>query len=106
MSDREGRERLWLWFSLSRATWLTLPRSLMHEMPDEWQFKMAELLEQWDDTWNSDEMPEPYVSARKNNKFTNWPDWLLNYRHPNKHEINLLKKHQTGEQNGDPNPTN
>lgn len=60
---RDGFERLWAWFGLSRASWLTLPRCMMHEMPDDWQAKMAALLEQWDETWNSDHMPEPYMSA-------------------------------------------
>lgn len=35
--DCIGENALWLWFGLSRASWLTLPRVLMHEMPDEWR---------------------------------------------------------------------
>lgn len=37
--EQTGKEKLWQWFSLSYAAWLTLPRVLMHEMPDEWQRK-------------------------------------------------------------------
>ena len=89
---RDGYDRLWLWFGLSRASWLTMPRVMMHEMPDEWQNKMAELLEEWDETWDSHEMPSPSVSAKDDrNKFTRWPSWLLNYRHPDKREINKLR---------------
>jgi len=88
----EGRERLWTWFGLSRASWLTLPRSMMHEMPDDWQDAMAELLEQWDETWDSHEMPEPTVLARHEGKFTKWPSWLLNYRHPCKKSITQMWK--------------
>lgn len=89
---REGYDRLWLWFGLSRATWLTMPRVMMHEMPDEWQNKMAELLEEWDNTWDGCEMPEPSVAAKKDGKFTKWPSFLLNYRHPNKEAINKLRR--------------
>lgn len=87
-----GRDRLWNWFGLSYASWLTMPRVVMHEMPDEWQDKMAALLEEWDETWDSSSMPQPFVMARKGNKFTRWPDWLLRYRHPNRAEINKLRK--------------
>ena len=86
-----GYDRLWDWFSLSYASFLTLPRAMMHEMPEEWQWKMAALLEEWDKTWDSNELPEPSVTAKKDGKFTKWPDWLLNYRHPNKAEINKLR---------------
>jgi len=87
-----GRERLWLWFGLTRASWLTLPRSMMHEMPDDWQEKMAVLLEQWDETWDSSDMPAPAVVARAANKFTKWPEWLCNYRHPDRTAIKSLKR--------------
>ena len=88
---REGYSRLWRWFSLSYASWLTLPRVMMHEMPDEWQDKMAALLEEWDRTWDSNSMPTPTVNAKKDGKYTRWPGWLLDYRHPNKQEITKLK---------------
>ena len=86
-----GYDRLWDWFSLSYASFLTLPRSMMHEMPEEWQWKMAALLEEWDNTWDSQALPEPSVTAKKDDKFTKWPDWLLNYRRPNREEINKLR---------------
>lgn len=94
---RKGYDKLWLWFGLSRASWLTLPRTMMHEMPDEWQDKMADLLNEWSDTWDSSDMPQPSVSARDKGKFTKWPAWLLNYRHPNKKEIQKLKTLNRGE---------
>lgn len=52
----------------------------------------AALLEEWDDTWNSGEMPEPSVNARQDNKFVNWPQWLLNYRRPEKEMIKQLRR--------------
>lgn len=91
-----GYEALWLWFGLSRATWLTLPRVMMHAMPDEWQAKMAELLNEWDETWSSHHMPSPQVTAvRGDGKYTRWPAWLLNYRHPNRAEIEKLRNGHT-----------
>lgn len=90
----KGKEELWNWFSLSYASWLTLPRVLMHEMPDEWQGKMAELLNEFSETWDGSEMPVPHVSARHYNRFTKWPEWLLQYRHPNKDEINKIRVKQ------------
>jgi len=90
--NREGYDRLWRWFGLSRATWLTLPRVMMHEMPDDWQNKMAALLEEWDDTWDSSDMPNPHVVARTGNRFSTWPGWLLNYRHPEKAPFQSLRR--------------
>lgn len=90
-SSFKGYQRLWGWFSLSRASWLTLPRVLMHEMPDAWQDKMAALLEEWDETWDSADMPTPHVVARNGNRFTKWLGWLLNYRHPDRKEIERLR---------------
>ena len=89
--ERNGYNNLWDWFGLSYASWLTLPRVMMHEMPDDWQMRMAELLNEWGETWNSDEMPEPVVSAKKNGRFTRWPEWLLNYRYPRKEHINGMR---------------
>jgi hypothetical protein len=78
-----GYDDLWLYFGLSRASWLTMPRAFMHEMPDEWQAKMAALLWEWQKTWKwPDELGTPYVSQRVNGRFTSFPEYVLNYRHP------------------------
>lgn len=95
--EYDRKKDLWLWFGLSLASWLTLPRAMMHEMPEEWQEKMAELLFEWDETWDTHDTPSPMVTARKGNKFTKWPSWVLNYRHPdlkeiNKHRVNTYSK--------------
>jgi hypothetical protein len=92
IARRKGYDRLWRWFGLSYASWLTLPRILMHEMPDDWQNKMAALLEQWDETFNGDGMPAPSVSAKRGGKYTSWPSWLLNYRHPDIGEIKKVRR--------------
>jgi len=92
--ERKGYQRLWGWFCLSYASWLTLPRVLMHEMPDDWQDKMAALLEEWDEAWDTQNMPEAHVAARNGNRFTKWPGWLLNYRHPDVKEIERLRSNK------------
>ncbi len=87
-----GYNRLWGWFRLSYASWLTMPRVLMHEMPDEWQYKMAALLEEYDDTWKwPEDFPSSYVTARSGRKFTSWPEWLLRYRHPDRAMIDSMR---------------
>lgn len=88
----EGHEKLHTWFGLSYASFLVLPRSFMNEMPDEWQSKMADLLSEYDQTFKPvDEIDSVIVSARKDNKFTQIPDWILNYRRPNRERINSVK---------------
>lgn len=89
---RRGYERLWGWFELSYASWLTLPRVLMHEMPDEWQKKMAALLEEWNETWDGSDMPSPFVTAKQDGRFTRWPWFIRNYRHPDREQINALRR--------------
>lgn len=83
-----GHEKLWGWFGLSYASWLTVPRVLMHEMPDEWQGKMADLLHEYEDAFpNQSHLPETYVTAKRDNKFVKFPDWVLNYRRPDRDAI-------------------
>jgi hypothetical protein len=91
--ERTGHEALWLWFGLSYASWLTLPRVLMHEMPDEWQKRMAELLREWDETWDIKKMPqlEMAVTMKHGGRFVKAPEWLTNYRHPDRDELAALR---------------
>lgn len=90
---RDGYNALWLWFGLERASFCVLPRAFMHEMPDEWQWKMAELLNEWDATWNWDEsgIDGNSVHLKRGNKFIAAPDWLVNYRRPDLEKISKMK---------------
>lgn len=81
-----GCDRLWLWFSMSRATFAVLPRVLMHEMPDDWQKRMAVCLEEYNDAFPGNSI-DCIVTKREGNRFVKWPEWLLNYRFPDKDEI-------------------
>lgn len=51
-------ERIHGWFSLSYANYMVLPRVLLQSMPDEWQEKFVDLLEEYDDHWCS--LPEDF----------------------------------------------
>lgn len=92
--DRPGYDALWLWFGLSRANWLTVPRVILHEMPDEWQGKMAELLNELADTfpdWTGKEVDAVELRGRKNGKMVPIPEYLGNYRHPQP-QIQAMRK--------------
>ena len=94
---QSGYDKLWNWFGLSKATFCVLPRSVMHEMPDEQQCKMAKLLDEWDDAW---EFSNTGISLNNiqlrddKGRMMHAPDWLLNYRHPNKEIINSFRVKQ------------
>lgn len=91
-----GHDRLWLWFELSYAGWLTIPRVLLHEMPDEWQDKMAALLEEYERTFSN--FPDGMgtrVQITSRGRPTGLYDWLNNYRHPAKSKIASLRKPTT-----------
>lgn len=85
-----GYEALWNWFGLSRDSWVTMPRAMMHHMPDEWQAKMAELLNEWSVAWANapDEVSVgTRVSAHRGGRFVKMPEILCNYRHPDSETI-------------------
>lgn len=84
---RPGYDALWLWFGLSRSSFLTLPRVLMHEMPDQWQADMARLLKDFDETFPNTPAGATVVKPNRGA----WPDWLLNYRRPQKAEIDSAR---------------
>lgn len=87
--EDDGYQRLWLWFGLSRASFLTLPRVLMHAMTDDWQGRMAALLEDYYKQFPAGAGVDcdAKVIASKNGRFVKWPDWVLNYRHPDRAAI-------------------
>ena len=72
-----------IWFELSYAQFLTVPRLVMESMPIKWQKKMKELLEQMDATF--DWRPEDgcyWVRLRDHKgRFLKAP--LCDYRHGN-----------------------
>ncbi len=91
MPERPGHDALWLWFGLSYASWLTLPRVMMHAMPDDWQMQMAKLCEQWDGHWQNRPQLEAVVVLKQNKKFIKTPEWL-EYRHPDQEALDGMKR--------------
>lgn len=84
MSSSE-RKNLHLWFGLSYAAFLVMPRVAMMQMPEEWQEKMAELLNQYDETINTSAFGVKGCRVQaltSEGKLMKMPDELLNYRHP------------------------
>ena len=82
-------DKLQNWFELSYAQFLTVPRLVLESMPDEWQTKMAELLEEMDDTFDWRPKNGRYWVKLKdsNGRYAHAP--LNDYRHGN---INHLRK--------------
>lgn len=83
-----GAGKLWRWFGLSYASWLTLPRVLMCEMPDEWQGKMAELLEEYEKRFPAADLVSGIEGTRvqcvRGGRLVKTPADLISYRHPNR----------------------
>ena len=89
----EGADKLWCWFGLDRATFCVMPRVLMHAMPDEWQGRMADLLNEYQATFDTSKLPACKVMAiGDKDRFASWPGWLLQYRHPDYSAIEALKE--------------
>lgn len=93
---QNGGERLWGWFSLSYASFLTLPRILMHAMPDDWQKRMAILLEEYNDAFPNQPDLETRVQCVRKNKLSKFPEWMLNYRRPDYSEIDKIRDKDPG----------
>lgn len=92
-----GRERLSLWFGLSYAPFAVLPRVLMQAMPDDWQERIAKLLEEADEAFPNTPLVDYYVTAkREDGKYTKLPNWLLNYRRANWDRINECRERDNG----------
>lgn len=93
--ELSGSEKLWN--AMSYTGWLALPRVLMQQMPDDWQGKMADLLQEYNDTWD---IPKQYwceieVSLKKDGKYIQTYEWIKNYRHPDREMFESWKTYGT-----------
>lgn len=88
----ETNEPIHLWFELSYAQYLTIPRSIMQAMSEEWQHKMANLLSELDETFEWRPKEGRYWVKLKdgNGRYVNDP--LMDYRHPDLSYLESLKK--------------
>ena len=91
IEESKDRDALSLWFGLSYASFLTLPRVLMEAMPARWQGKMAALLREYEQAFPNQPDIGTRVQITKNRKLIKTPKWLINYRHPDREMIESLK---------------
>lgn len=92
--EKQGEQELHEWFGLSYASFLTIPRVLMREMPDEWQGKMAALLREYDETFDTSKSDIGGTTVRAtdvNGKLIHMPMWLRNYRRPDRTHIDKMR---------------
>lgn len=88
----ETDEPIHLWFELSNAEYLTIPRSIMQAMPEDWQHKMANLLAELDKSYSWRPKDGRYWVKLKDKKGRYVLDPLRYYRHPDKEYIESLKR--------------
>jgi hypothetical protein len=75
---------------LYRTSYLVLPRTLLNEMPLEWQEKFMALMEDMENSWKWYEIRNQYmVKLRVNGQFAKDP--LSDYRHPNQAYIDSVR---------------
>ena len=89
--EKNGHNKLHQWFELSYASFLTLPRVLMYEMSDEWQGKIADLLNEYDETFPNQPNIGTRVQITQDGKLIKTPEWIINYRRPDYDKIKELK---------------
>lgn len=85
-----------LFFELSYANYLVIPRSVLEAMPDNWQRRFVECLEELDEAidWRPKEGECYQVTLRDVEESGRNPEWgaarpdpLANYRHPPNIEV-------------------
>ena len=91
MEKAEGHGALSCWFGLSYASFCTLPRVLMEGMPDEWQWKMAQLLTEYNAEWEQPAGIGTRVQVTQGGRIVKTPDWIVNYRHPDRGVIESMR---------------
>lgn len=86
----DGHHKLHSWFGLSYASFLTIPRVFLQEMPDEWKGKMSDLLEEYDEVFCNPPDVGFRVQITVDGKMVKTPDWV-NYRYPRFKVLNGFK---------------
>lgn len=88
-----GAENLHGWFGLSYASYLVLPRSILREMPDEWQGRLYDLLQELGDRFPFLHDGATYdVRLRDDETGKYVTDRLAAYRHPDRPYIEAIRR--------------
>ena len=77
--SQKGQKKLEEYFGGSFAKWLTLPRSLLYGMPDEWKEKMGELLLEYERVYDI-ELKTRVQYLGEDGKQQKLPTWLADYK--------------------------
>lgn len=83
---------VWNWFSLSYAQYLTVPRSVLCSMPEDWQQRFVDLMDDLDEEidWRPKD-GQYWVELRsRNGRYARDP--LMEYRRPDRDHINSLRR--------------
>lgn len=81
------REDIHAWFGLSYASYLTLPRSILQEMPAEWQHAFARLLDELSDQYTAPLDGGHYTVQTRDDNGRFVADPLRQYRYPSWHAL-------------------
>jgi hypothetical protein len=74
-------EPIHAWFELSYAQYLTIPRSILQSMPQEWQERFVKCLEELDETFDWRPSEGRYWVTLKDGNGRYVHDPLMEYRH-------------------------
>lgn len=80
-------DKMEMYWGLSYASFLTIPRVFIQEMSPEWQDKLADLLEEYDEKFCNQPDLGTRVQIVCKGKLVKTPHWLINYRHPDMQTI-------------------
>lgn len=80
------------WFGLTRAHYLTVPRSLLESMPPEWQRRFCRCLDELDDTFDWRPDNGRYWCRLKDRRGRFVRDRLMEYRDPDYDHIASLRR--------------
>lgn len=80
------------WFELSYASWLTIPRVLLEDMPGSWQVQFTKLLQEYAERYPK----QPHIGTQvrvtdMRNRLTPTPKWITNYKRPDQSMIQSIR---------------
>lgn len=82
-----------LWFELTYASYLTIPRSILEDMPDEWQQRFYLLFAELNERYTSWPPSGQHYEVRLRNERGRYcSDALQAYRHPDQQALASIRK--------------